>query len=371
MNMNAFSTKDSLALKGIAILMMMFHHCFLDASRIAGYDVSFFPFSQSFVVSMSSMFKICVSLFAFISGYGLFLSANTSCNDAKATEKWTIIRIIKTMNGYWFVFVLAIIVTQILSGRPESVYCADGVISGIIYAIIDFFGFARILGTPDLLHTWWYMGAALIYVALVPVIKKSIENLGIVTTSVLIIVIPRILGNGFVNSTSPHVFLFTVFLGVLFAKYNWFEKIEQIKLAKSERLNKIITFIALAVLLLVSLIIFFHAPLKKVWEYHYALYPVIVIIFCKKYIIPIKGIREMLIWFGKHSMNVYLIHTFIRYTYCMDFIYSFKHFLLIGFVLFFISLAISALVIEPLKKLLKYDVLIDFIIKKISCKMEL
>lgn len=62
---------DSLAIKGLAIILMLFHHLYCTANRFKGFEIDFTPFSQTFVVNISFMFKVCVSLFAFITGYGL------------------------------------------------------------------------------------------------------------------------------------------------------------------------------------------------------------------------------------------------------------------------------------------------------------
>ena len=67
------SKTDSGALKGTGILIMLFHHLFL-AGRFDGFEISFWPFSAAQITHIASFCKICVSLFAFISGYGLILS---------------------------------------------------------------------------------------------------------------------------------------------------------------------------------------------------------------------------------------------------------------------------------------------------------
>lgn len=64
---------------------------------------------------------------------------------------------------------------------------------------------------------------------------------------------------------------------------------------------------------------------------------------------------------GKHSMNIFLIHTLIFEYYFMDFIYGFKHWLLILVALLVISLIVS-IIIEYLKVLLGYNKLIKRIV---------
>lgn len=70
-------------------------------------------------------------------------------------------------------------------------------------------------------------------------------------------------------------------------------------------------------------------------------------------------------YLGKHSMNMYMVHTFIFFYFFHDFIYGFKYPLLIFFVLLMLSLSIS-IMLEFLKKKLKFYVLINRIINKLS-----
>lgn len=145
---HTLTKQDSAALKGIAILLMIFHHCFLDPSRFAGHIVSFAPFSQSAIVSLSYFSKICVGIFAFISGYGLYLSAVKQPRSAKAVSGWTVSRLIKTMSGYWLVYILALITTWIYADLPIKTYCTNGNIRGLSMAHWTFWAWPACLKPP-------------------------------------------------------------------------------------------------------------------------------------------------------------------------------------------------------------------------------
>ena len=119
----AFDKSASVALKGIAILMMMLHHNFWSTSLFESYTISFAPFSRSQVVAVAYACKICVSLFAVISGYGLYKSYQET--DLKP-DKWVLRRYIKTFSGYWFVWICSAILCQILNGRTLWVYFRKG-----------------------------------------------------------------------------------------------------------------------------------------------------------------------------------------------------------------------------------------------------
>ena len=89
------------------------------------------------------------------------------------------------------------------------------------------------------------------------------------------------------------------------------------------------------------------------------------ILFSAEFVIGIPGIRQVLQFLGRHSMNVYMVHTFIRGVYLIDFTYSWKHFAPVVVVLLIISLSIS-LLLEWLKALLKYDAWIKRICSRIE-----
>ena len=121
-----FSKENTLAIKGIAIIMMMIHHCFCTVDRFEKYTISFFPLNQNTAVDISSMFKICVSFFVFITGFGLVLSLKKLNSEYKWSKKdiskWIIDRLIKMMAGFWIIVILAFIICQSINGLVGKTY---------------------------------------------------------------------------------------------------------------------------------------------------------------------------------------------------------------------------------------------------------
>lgn len=99
-------------------------------------------------------------------------------------------------------------------------------------------------------------------------------------------------------------------------------------------------------------------PIEKFWEIKFAIIPVIFIWYVYEFFLDVPIIKNILEYFGKHSMNIFLIHSLLRTYYLNDFIYSQKHFIIIAGVLFIISLILS-IILEVFKKLIKYDKIID------------
>ena len=68
-------------------------------------------------------------------------------------------------------------------------------------------------------------------------------------------------------------------------------------------------------------------------------------------------ITNILAFFGKHSMNIFLFHTFIFYMWFQDIIYITRNPLVIFFELLTSCLLISV-VLESIKKLIRFDTVI-------------
>ena len=351
-----FNKQNSTGLKGIAILLMLFHHNFRDVVLFENYTVSFFPFPQDLVVSAADMSKICVSIFVFISGYGLYLSCKNTKLDA---TKWTAVRYIKTMSGYWMIWILSCVVTQLINRRVSKIYVQNSLWEAVAGMGIDFLGLANLFRTPTLNGTWWYMSAAIVFILLTPLLVKNREKLWLILAGVILFI--RVIMKGkdfFPGGTAVYSFLTPFILGMIFARNNYIERLVNQK-------HKLPRFLVEVVLLLAAYKVYKNLPISNYWEVHWGLIPLLVIVFCIEYILVIPGIKQVLVFLGKHSMNVFLVHTFIRLIYLGEFTYSWKHFVLITLVLLVVSLALS-FVLEGIKKITKYDQLMEIICKKIE-----
>ena len=351
-----FDVQSSQAIKGIAIIMMMQHHCFREQELYQGYEISFFPFQEQFVVELSYMFKICVSLFAFITGYGLYLNYKKK---HVSSTKWVLIREVKVLSGYWFVFICSVIICQLLNGRTYEVYFFDQISKGIVRFFIDFIGCASLFDTRTLNGTWWYMSAAVVFVICIPLFMKFEEQLPLVLMGVA--VIPRVLRMGYLGDNAVYTFLSPLILGMIMAKYNLVERWINYGNLKC----KIAKLVAEVLFLCLGYGIYVGVPNELICEYKFGLYPLVVILFVTGFIINIPFLDKVLGFLGKHSMNIFLTHTFIRAYYLEKFIYSLKHFILIILVLLLMSLGIS-IILERLKGWIGYNKWINALCKKIE-----
>ena len=375
----SFSKDDTLAVKGIAIILMIQHHNFLSAPRFEGYTVSFFPFSQEFIVLLSNFFKICVGMYVFLSGYGLAISMKKYGNDYTLTgrqyKEYTYLRLIKLMAGYWFIFILSQIVCAITIQRQETVYFNDGIWNGIYKFFIDFLGLANLFGTGTLNGTWWYMGLAIFIIIVVPFIAHINKKYGVFLTVAVCILVPRIIlfGTDYNVGSENSImrWLLAIVLGVAFAQYDVLARMKAFMITKNKILSKLIKFVIATAILIVFYILrvkYSGNTANYTYEFRDNIVPVFVIYYCYEFIIDIPILRNILMFLGKHSMNIFLMHTFIRLYILQDFVYSFKHFALITLVVLVMSLAVS-IVIEFMKKHLGYNKLVNKITDKLMCRI--
>ena len=358
-----FGKDTSQALKGVAIIMMMLHHNFRETSLYENFQISFFPFWEADVVRVAFACKMCVSLFAFISGYGLYLSFNRKRG---TVGQWTLERYIRTFSGYWFIWIVSAIVTQIIDARFLNIFLKKGIWQGSIEAIIDFLGLATLFGSGTLNGTWWYMSAAFSFIIIIALVYEKLHDR---PWPVLIgsIVLIRVLFAGhadtaFTGGNSVYAFLSIFLMGAVSASHNLVDR--WLAVGRGSKGKIIWKGILEASILIVVFKAFSYININRFWELHYSVFAVVVILFCVEFVTIIPGLRQILMFLGKHSMNIFCVHTFIRYNYLHDFTYSWKHFALVIIVLTLDSLLIS-LILEWLKRVSGYNRLIEKMCSKI------
>ena len=346
-----FDARKSQIVKGVAILLMMWHHCFL-SGRFDGFTISFFPLTEGQVTLFAAFCKICVSLFAFVSGYGLFFSYQKWMRDHTSSScvRWLWQRYVRTFSGYWLIVVLSWILCGFLDGRPRTIYVRPSRFLAFIYALIDLLGLSKLLGTPSLIGTWWYMSAAFVFIVSVPILYAAMRRFGSIYSYLLLMVIPRMIG-GYPGGTVPLSFLPVFGLGMICADSDFFAKVD--RLAKN-RMCHAALLVGSVILSCVLCFASIRMSNEKFWDLKWDLFPLAFIVCIYLTVSRIPFLNRILEFLGLHSANVFMVHTFIRDTYCRSFVYGRGHFILIMATLLGLSLLVS-FTLEGLKKLIRYD----------------
>lgn len=362
-----FTKEHTMQMKGIAIIILLFHHCFLNAQRWATvpyeklattkgwgyYPISFAPFSSHTIQYLASFSKICVAMFVFMTGYGMWVSYESQ---KKKTTMSNYIkkRMVTLMTGFLIIFV----VTEILAiptGRFIEVYGHD--FRSVVYMIIDALGLAKLLGTPLFCLTWWYMSLAIVLIMIFPFVHSIMGKYQWVVV-VASIIVPRACGFG--QSTDLFRYLLAYTLGMYFAQHDLLARIKEKFMEQNvagKLLSLIVSLIGLAVIIKCRQNAWIGWKYLDFWDGFAAMY---VIVLSYIYILNGKWIVKGLGFLGKHSMNIFLIHSFYRDVFFHKFTYSFYYAWLDYIVLMAISL-VTSIVLEWFKKLIRYEKFIDWV----------
>lgn len=362
-----FTKEHTMQMKGIAIIILLFHHCFLNAQRWATvpyeklattkgwgyYPISFAPFSSHTIQYLASFSKICVAMFVFMTGYGMWVSYESQ---KKKTTMSNYIkkRMVTLMTGFLIIFV----VTEILAiptGRFIEVYGHD--FRSVVYMIIDALGLAKLLGTPLFCLTWWYMSLAIVLIMIFPFVHSIMEKYQWIVV-VASIIAPRACGFG--QSTDLFRYLLAYTLGMYFAQHDLLARIKEKFMEQNvvgKLLSLIVSLIGLAVIIKCRQNAWIGWKYLDFWDGFAAMY---VIVLSYIYILNGKWIVKGLGFLGKHSMNIFLIHSFYRDVFFHKFTYSFYYAWLDYIVLMAISL-VTSIVLEWFKKLIRYEKFIDWV----------
>lgn len=362
-----FTKEHTMQMKGIAIIILLFHHCFLNAQRWATvpyeklattkgwgyYPISFAPFSSHTIQYLASFSKICVAMFVFMTGYGMWVSYESQ---KKKTTMSNYIkkRMVTLMTGFLIIFV----VTEILAiptVRFIEVYGHD--FRSVVYMIIDALGLAKLLGTPLFCLTWWYMSLAIVLIMIFPFVHSIMEKYQWVVV-VASIIVPRACGFG--QSTDLFRYLLAYTLGMYFAQHDLLARIKEKFMEQNvagKLLSLIVSLVGLAVIIKCRQNAWIGWKYLDFWDGFAAMY---VIVISYIYILNGKWIVKGLGFLGKHSMNIFLIHSFYRDVFFHEFTYSFYYAWLDYIVLMAISL-VTSIVLEWFKKLIRYEKFIDWV----------
>lgn len=355
-----FTKKNTLAIKGIAILLMYFHHNFLRMSRFEEYVIISAPFADETIVQIAKFCKICVSAFVFLTGYGMFLAYEKKGITKESIKEIVTKRYVSLMAGYIIIFAGTQIVAFFIDrGRQIDIY--GGGAKGLSHFFLDFMGLSDLLGLQPFVVTWWYMGLAIMLILLSPLILTAYKKFGILTLF-LSILLPRALG---LEMTDLVRWMFTLLLGIWCADQKILSRMKGFQITKNVYISKVMKFVFGIFIIYACYYIRGRKFCNDFLDIADGVSIFFVIWFSFEFIINIKYLNKVLEFLGVHSMNMFLTHTVIRAYWMDEFIYSFHYVPLIMLVLVVITVALSV-VIEWLKKISGYNLIWNKLIHKLQ-----
>lgn len=313
-----FSVNNAKTMKGIAIVLMLMHHLWAFPDRLCGGNLKYVLniFGDSSISYLGMFGKICVSLFFFLSGYGLYISSKKKKIDILSKIK-------KLFITYWKVFIIFVPIgflffsNQIEYCKSEWVYSKYSKFSWE-KILCDFFGV-----TSNLNNEWWFLRSYVFALLTYPLLTKYFKNkstlinffsimiFSILSTD-LLPAIGKIEELGSLNKNYIYYNLFCqaapfiacFWTGILFAKDDLFTKL------KNTIDNNIKLNIFSDLIILLGIIFLRQIGIKSNLDIFYV--PVFIII-CLDLVNRIKILEKVFYELGKESTNMWLIHSFYCY----------------------------------------------------------
>jgi peptidoglycan/LPS O-acetylase OafA/YrhL len=338
----SFTLKTSNSAKGIALLLLLWHHLFYEH-----------PEYQQLIFYTSHAAKVCVAIFLILSGYGLAQSIHREHSGILSFYKK---RFSHIYLNYWLIALIFVPISIYFFKRPLTYVFDTKPYFNFAIQLLGYHLYFRSIGfgyNP----TWWYISVIFGLYWLFPFMLTLLKRFG--AWALIPALILLFIGQWDVFGISIlNFWIFPFMFGIFISLKNGFERISYL-------LKKINWVRYLIILILLGLTAFLRHQLILINEFlairidglFGALIILLVFELTQQFIILEKGLDFL----GKHLFNIFLFHTFIFYFFFQDFIYSFKQPVLIFLMLLVICLGIS-FILELIKKLIglqKIQVAID------------
>jgi len=342
-----FTRRKTDLVKGFAILFMYIHHFYLDPSRYEGFPIYFF-LGEEFVNKVAVFMKICVAMFMFLSGYGMYLSAQKKQGE-HALALYSIKRYIKLIFSFFFIFWLVQLIFY-PTMRWRKIYGTS--LDSLGYFLIDMFGLAHLFHTPTYLGTWWYISLISLVIFTFPILFRLFDQ-RVWLYMVIIVLIQWIEP---VKDLEYVRYLPAFSFGMLFARYHFVDyfhrKIEQSPHSK---------WLFGAMMGFVCILCFYFRSVPNI---PIGLKDGLIVSYIISFIVLFIPDFKIGVELGKRSMSMFLTHTLVRTTFFKEFSYGFYDAGL-NLLVFTLVTYMIALAIDEMKVKCGYDRFVDRLIKRI------
>ncbi len=161
--MDKFSIKHTQIAKGVAIMLMMYHHLFVVPEKIY---YEYFSVLNIFGVDIQTIVayfcKICVGIFVFVSGIGLYYSNSNKQGNIISQYKSMFFKALRFLTNFWIIFLIFI---------PIGIFI--GVYNfNIIDIVLAFFG----INTGSYTLEWWFVSCYLVLLFIFPCLNYLLSK---------------------------------------------------------------------------------------------------------------------------------------------------------------------------------------------------
>ena len=216
------------------------------------------------------------------------------------------------------------------------------------------------------------MSFAVMQVALFPMLYAAVKKFG--ALSLFVFLGFFLLG---VNNYMV-IYFFSSVLGIYLARIRGFDKIRQWRLAPNRVVNKLLKLVLYALAFGIVVLLCEALPEStgingvaqstyfQLWGF--ALFAFVLSCFLYEFVLVLAPLRFVLAFLGRHSANIFMMHTFFYAYFFQEFYYQFEEPEYIFGMLLVTTLAVSV-VLELLKSLLHYQKLTAKLRQQISRRL--
>lgn len=342
----SFDKRQTNIAKGVAILLLLCHHLFLKGES---YTSLISINGISFASASSTIGKVCVAMFLFLSGYGLNKSFSKNCeaiirggNYKSRTRPqllFVINHLIKLLSNYWLVFVIFVPLGLFFGRSFIDIYQGNP-----LCFVADFFGLSYLFfkGNVTMNATWWFMSIIIVYYIVFPILYRiqeySNELLLCIGIAILLLPLP--------NFRELNTYFFPFVFGMYISKVDGF-------VVLGEKLGSTVNQVICCVLSMTAFACFRFV----VFGTNDGLFAFSIILFSFLIISRIPILNKVLEELGKYSGLIFMFHTFIIGYYFSDYIYWFKYPILIFFVTVVLCYMVARL-LNLVKRFIRYNKLV-------------
>jgi len=309
-----FTKKDTAIVKGISIVFMFMHHLFAFPDRInvgSSYISLFSMLGTNVELLLGQFGKICVAIFLFLSGFGIY----KKIVDNRENTISILFKKLKALYiNYWIIFLIFIPISFFIGSR---VFNFDELFDNLIGYKSTYNG------------EWWFFQLYILTIITFPITIKVVRNSSIISIVNIILIsvatrtiLPVLINNGIFTEFSQSFFYNEIsfllgwlpcfLMGCTFAKFDLFPKIK--KIFRDNRLDNIIVY----ALIYIGIMYIRHRTNDSI-DFDYLFAPIFII--ASDYVVRFLRLDKLFAFLGKHSTNMWLIHSFFCYQYFQTLVY--------------------------------------------------
>lgn len=351
-----FTRDDTNRIKGIAILLLIFHHMYRTPDAIGFLAAKAFLLSYDDISQIAYCFRVCVYVFVFLSAYGI----SAGFKREKIVFKYYIYRLWRFLSPYWFTLVLLNLLYFLVFKHIK--YSNPFDFLGDVIPVHDMMGRSELMFDG----VFWYMNFTLILILFLPLIHQLTAKFGVFVFLVTLVtygLVPVVLDSP--RGGPYYSYIFAVELGILIQQKDLLATAKK-RYSGFSNLTKVVCLIGLLLFsFLFPYMAWFVIPDNRFGIqsfFHSA--GALALILCVYLIKLPRFISWFLELLGKYSYDIFLIHVQV-FRYSRDILHKVKYVLLQFIVTVGMCLLIVFL-IDLLKKVTRWESLISKVSEKIK-----